>query len=206
MQPNLETNKTLNEITSQLRVSFVLGSWFMKKLLGIVVLGLMLSGCYAGMELDDSISKYHRTVLPTIQLGDSKQNVMSKLTPLHSVWYSNELKPATQFRKDGNNYYVHYQRSNRIPDGRNTDDEFTPFIFANDTLIEIGWYTLTASTTGQSTYNDSDYVVGILEQLEKINDSRKGSSSSRSSSSSSNKQTTCVAQTTNSGAVIMNCD
>ena len=178
----------------------------MNKVLRIIVLSLLLSGCYAGMDLDQSIDQYRATVLPSIQLGDSKQDVMQKLTPLHSAWYSSELKPPAQFRKGGNNYYVHFQRSGRIPDGRNTDDEFTPFIFANDTLIEIGWFTLTPSTTGQSTYNNGDYVVGILEQLEKINQSRQGSSSSRSSSSSSNKQTTCVAQTTSSGAVIMNCN
>ena len=178
----------------------------MKKLFAGFIMLLALTGCYAGMELDENISKFHRTVLPTIQLGDSKQSVMQKLTPLHQPFYQSELRPATQFRKSGNNYYVHYQRSAWISDGRITDDEFTPFIFANDRLIEIGWFTLTPSTTGQNTYNDSDYFVGILEQLEKINESTRRSSNSSSSSSSKSKQTTCVAQTTNSGAVIMNCD
>tara|TARA_B110000483_G_C17910725_1_gene432994 strand:- start:124 stop:657 length:534 start_codon:yes stop_codon:yes gene_type:complete len=177
----------------------------MKKIFRIVALSLLLSGCYAGMELDDSISNFQRTVLPTIQLGDSKQAVMQKLTPLHSAWYSYELKPATQFRKGEDNYYVHYQRSGRIPDGRNTDDEFTPFIFANDTLIEIGWFTLTPSTTGYSTYDDSNYAVGILESLEKINESRKTSSSS-SAKQSSRVKTKCFSQTTTGGHTIINCN
>ena len=41
MQPNAEIIRSLNKITSQLRVSFVLGSWFMKKILAIIVLSLL---------------------------------------------------------------------------------------------------------------------------------------------------------------------
>ena len=177
----------------------------MKRLFTRFIMLLALTGCYAGMELDQNIAKFS-TILPTIQLGDSKQNVLSKLTPLHQPFYQSELRPATQFRKGEDNYYVHYQRSAWYEDGRITDDEFTPFIFANDTLIEIGWYTLTASTTGQTTYDNSDYAVGILESLEKINESRTKTSSSSSAKQSNRVKTKCFSQTTTGGHTIINCN
>jgi hypothetical protein len=45
IQPNAETIKSLNEITTLSRhLFFVLGYWFMKKVLETMVLGLLLSG------------------------------------------------------------------------------------------------------------------------------------------------------------------
>ena len=43
LQLNIETIRSLNEITSQLCVSFVLGSWFMKKIFGITILSFLIT-------------------------------------------------------------------------------------------------------------------------------------------------------------------
>ena len=160
----------------------------MKKVLGIMVLGLLLVGC--AVPIDESSSNFRNT-LPSISLGDSKSNVLSKLIPLHAKLFTSELKPAEQFSRNGDSFYIHYQRSSRIPDGRATDDEFTPFIFVNNKLTEIGWITLQPKTFGQAIYNDGDQVTGILEALLEMEQKRTGTYKSNSSSSSSSSGMTC---------------
>tara|TARA_B100001057_G_C22305445_1_gene739954 strand:+ start:315 stop:593 length:279 start_codon:yes stop_codon:yes gene_type:complete len=41
--------------------------------------------------------------------------------------------------KDGKTLYIHYQRTSHVNDGRNTNDEFTPYVFENNKLVAIGW-------------------------------------------------------------------
>jgi len=165
----------------------------MKKLLGIIVLGLLLQGC-AGVEplhvkyyrLRDAVSNYHN-IAPSINLGDSQSVVLSKLQPLHSGMSSDRLKQPMQFSRDGKYFYVHFQRSGIIEDGGTTDDEFTPYIFANNTLIEIGWVTLQPNTFGQSgqSYSGADATTDILRGLLELEQKRNGTYNSGSSSSSS---------------------
>ena len=48
-------------------------------------------------------------------------------------------KPPESSLHDGKVREIHFARSRRIPDGRTTDDEFTPYVFEDDVLVAIGW-------------------------------------------------------------------
>ncbi len=74
-----------------------------------------------------------------IQLGDSKEKVLSLLKPAQSSLGAAQQKPQERFSRDGHIYDIYYARSAWIPDGETTDDEFTPYIFKDNVLTEIGW-------------------------------------------------------------------
>jgi len=163
----------------------------MKKLLGIVVLGLLLSGCgdmphNHYYNLKGATSNYHN-IAPSINLGDSKSSVLGKFYPLNQNIKTWQAKTPLQYSQDGTNFYVHFQRSRFIEDGNTTDDEFTPYIFANNTLVEIGWVTLQPNTFGQSgqSYSGTDATTDILRGLLELEQKRNGTYNSGSSNSSS---------------------
>ena len=61
-----------------------------------------------------------------MRVSKSKLNIGSKKSP-------------TRYTENGSIYDVYYVRTGRIPDGATTDDEFTPYVFKDGVLAEIGW-------------------------------------------------------------------
>ena len=135
----------------------------MNKLLTLTLISSFLIGC-AAISTDDAIYSYKNTVQYQVKIGDSKSRVLSYLEPLHSDIPSSWLRPPEQFTKDGNRYYIHFQRTGRIGDGRLTDDELTPYIFANDELVAIGWTALGGPKSfGQTNTNDLATSLALIE-------------------------------------------
>ena len=140
----------------------------MKKILGIVVLGLLLSGC-AEDTMNANLYNYDK-IAPTINLGDDKNRTLSILVPLIQDLPANWKRPAEQFMKGDDRYYIYYHRTGWTSDNRLTDDELTPYIFKNDKLVSIGWQALGgAKTTGTATtYNNSNSDALISQGLEML--------------------------------------
>ena len=94
------------------------------------------------MVAQHKISQYH-DISSSIQLGDSRGKVLSVLGPIQRSTPSIYQRAPDQFMSaDGKRVYVYYIASNRIPDGRSTDDEFTPYVFVEGRLVAIGWQAL----------------------------------------------------------------
>ncbi|MGE0274913.1 MAG: hypothetical protein AB7R40_05745 [Nitrospiraceae bacterium] len=103
---------------------------------------LTFSACQ-GLVIDKAISRYHE-VAGNISLGDSKEKVLSFLQPM-------EEKIPPEYRKNPEAFFVadsqgkehsieiYYFHSVRYPDYLITDDEFTPYVFRDGTLIAVGW-------------------------------------------------------------------
>ena len=96
---------------------------------------LLLSGCGldAQFRIDEVITDYHR-LAPQIHIGDSKERVTEIFGPLLGRLGSTERKPSQAFQQDGKLVEILYFRTQRIPDGLTTDDEFTPYIFIEGKL------------------------------------------------------------------------
>jgi hypothetical protein len=108
----------------------------MKRLL--LAFTLLLGGCVS-MAAEESIAEYHR-VAPTIRVGDSYEAVLAKLRPIQNNTPDLYRRAPTRFTLSGDlQVEIVYVLGSRVPDHRQTDDEYVPYTFADGTLIAIGW-------------------------------------------------------------------
>lgn len=103
----------------------------------IIAVLVLLSGC-AATTIDPVVDHYN-SVKSKIVPGMELSEFLAIFDPYQNQLHQNQRKPAERFTKNGSIYDVYYIRSARIPDGATTDDEFTPYIFINGKLAEIGW-------------------------------------------------------------------
>ncbi len=101
---------------------------------------------YEAQQIDSAISEYH-TQAGRIHLGDSKENVLGVLALTQQQVPPESRRSSEAFTAEngvGGKSVVEicYFRSARVPDGLNTDDEFTPYIFRDGVLTAIGWTAL----------------------------------------------------------------
>jgi hypothetical protein len=106
----------------------------------LLATSLATSGC-VGWQIDSAISRYQKTA-PAIQLGDSKEKVLAVLMPTQEGVPARARKSQDAFKQGNDTIEVVYFRSVRQPDNLTTDDEFTPYVFKNGTLVAIGWAAL----------------------------------------------------------------
>ncbi|MCK4883206.1 MAG: DUF3192 domain-containing protein [Candidatus Omnitrophica bacterium] len=111
----------------------------MKKLFYFSLVVFLMYGCTTTSDVIDEAVREYYTVQDEIKIGDSKEDVLALLELSQSHLKPVSQKPSARFTKDGSVYDIYYVRTGRVPDGQTTDDEFTPYIFENDVLIEIGW-------------------------------------------------------------------
>jgi hypothetical protein len=78
---------------------------------------------------------------------------------------STERKPSQAFQQDGKLVEIFYFRTQRIPDGMTTDDEFTPYIFIDGKLQGIGWTALGIPITRVS-YKNRAILTQLRQQIE----------------------------------------
>lgn len=114
----------------------------------LLLLVMSLTGC-VGVTIDRAV-KQHAIASKSINLGDTKESVLSILEPTQASISPSNLKPPGKYIKDGVLVEIYYMRTGRQPDGLTTDDEFTPYIFHDGKLVGIGWEMLGgAKTQGQ---------------------------------------------------------
>ena len=103
----------------------------------------LLTSCIGpGYAIDEAIFAYSE-IESRIRLGDTMDQALPILRAAQSELEPGSLKNADRYYDDqGKSIYIHYQRTGRQPDSLTTDDEFTPFVFMDDTLIAVGWQSL----------------------------------------------------------------
>lgn len=132
----------------------------------VTIACMLLAGCGldAQFRIDGVITDYHR-LAPQIHIGDSKERVSEILGPLQERLDSTERKPSQAFQQDGKLLEILYFRTQRIPDGLTTDDEFTPYVFIDGKLHGFGWTALGIPITRVSYKNRA-----VLAQLKESNE------------------------------------
>lgn len=105
----------------------------------IVALAIIALGACStvGGSIDKSIESYNQ-VKDQVHLGESKQKVLSLLEPIQPNVEGRWLKDPDRYVESGVTVEIYYFRSGRQADGLTTDDEFTPYIFHDGTLVGIG--------------------------------------------------------------------
>lgn len=163
-----------------------------KRYFVVFCLLLLTTGC-AGIKIDNATRQYH-AVKSQVHIGQSKNYVLGILGPSQENLGSLGRTPDV-FQNDGSTFEIHYMRSDRIPDGRNTDDEFTPYIFKDDKLAAIGWAALGgAQTHGSATANTAESLQMMQLGLQMMQGSSP-SAGPNNYGSSYGSSTTCFKKT-----------
>jgi hypothetical protein len=124
------------------------------KILATSFLMVISSGCLPlSMQIDNGIKEYE-SVADQIELGETKEKVLSLLLPSQEgIPKKNKRRPEKYLKKNVK-VEIYYMRSARQPDGLTTDDEFVPYLFNDSKLVGIGWQVLGGpKTQGQTTTN-----------------------------------------------------
>jgi len=112
---------------------------------------ICVAGCITPSRIDPIIKQYKLSA-EKVELGDSKEKVLSILQPTQVGLPESASKSPDKYIKDGVKVEIYYMRSSRQPDGLTTDDEFMPYVFNNEKLVGIGWQVLGGpKTQGQAT-------------------------------------------------------
>ena len=116
------------------------------KYIYLIIFSILISGCIPQLEIKSAISKYD-AVANQIELGDSKEKVLSILSPTQSELSKSYRKSPEKFMNNGKKIDIYFFRSAWQSDGLTTDDEFTPYTFSDGKLIAIGWAAIGGSKT-----------------------------------------------------------
>ncbi len=107
----------------------------------VALLALLTVSACAGFQIDSGIAKYN-AVADRVQLGDSRNKVLSILNPTQKEMPQNSKKNPDKYIKNNVLVEIYYFRTGRQPDNLTTDDEFTPYLFNDGKLVAIGWQVL----------------------------------------------------------------
>ena len=130
----------------------------------IIAIATLVLGCGINAHLHAlrTSIKMYENVSAQIELGDTKENVLSILLPTQKELdkYPGMQKSPEKYIKDNVLVEVYFMRSGHQRDGLTTDDEFTPYVFNDGKLVGIGWAILGgASSQGQGTSNTNVIVT-----------------------------------------------
>jgi len=104
-----------------------------------LAIAIFASGCVSKYQLtvDEYAAAAHR-----INLGDSKEQVLTILEPTQSRLDNSDRKYPVLCTRQGISVEIYYFRSGWQDDFLNTDDEYTPYVFNDEKLVAIGWEAL----------------------------------------------------------------
>lgn len=126
-----------------------------------------LSGCTSAL---DTAIEHHSLVKTQINMGMELNDFLTIFEPYQSQLSNYRKKPSERFTKDGLIHDVYYIRSAIIYDGAETDDEFTPYIFIDGELAEIGWLALGGTNrTSQDVAREKAEIKKAEASATKIN-------------------------------------
>lgn len=130
---------------------------------------LCVIGCASDEARMDRAIKEYREASSKIEIGTSKQDVLSRLDPSQGGLPPISRRAPLSYRDaKGTVVEIHYFRTARRPDGINTDDEFTPYVFRDERLVGVGWQAAhAASPEADAMKSCMDRAVSIASSMAK---------------------------------------
>jgi hypothetical protein len=119
----------------------------------------LLSACASLNSVSNAIDAY-KSVAPTVSLGQDKEEVLAVLQPTQASLSASQSKAPESYVKEGKLTEIYFYRTRSFADGLLTDDEFTPYIFEDGTLVGIGW-TLIGGPKTQARRNEQPAEVRL---------------------------------------------
>jgi hypothetical protein len=101
----------------------------------VVVTLFILSGCASN---GDAPRAYNDAVR-SVYIGMEKRDFDFVMRPVNDVTLNSSKRRSEAYQSNGMLYEIVYIRSGWVSDYLQTDDEYTPFLFQDGTLIGYGW-------------------------------------------------------------------
>lgn len=96
---------------------------------------ILLMGCTTNFAAPAE----YALVKDQVRLGMSRSAFNAVMKPVNDKTLSSQRRNDETYTEDGDIVDIAYIRSGRIPDGIQTDDEYTPYVFRDGTLVAFGW-------------------------------------------------------------------
>lgn len=74
-----------------------------------------------------------------VRLGMNRAAFSAVMKPVNDKTLSSQRRNDETYTEDGSVIDIAYVRSGRVPDGVQTDDEYTPYVFRDGILVAFGW-------------------------------------------------------------------
>ena len=99
---------------------------------------LALAGCHVTGDYAATVDAYVAAET-RVTLGMSPSQVAEILEPTQRWLDNTERRRDERYLEGDSTVLIRYYRSGWQADGKLTDDEYTPYLFRDDTLVAIGW-------------------------------------------------------------------
>ena len=113
------------------------------KITALFVMGmslLILSGCASNNSRKHSAApRAYDDAVKNIYLGMEKRDFDNVMRPVNEKTTDNAKRRSEAYQRNGMVYEIVYIRSGWVSDGALTDDEYTPYLFQDSSLIGYGW-------------------------------------------------------------------
>ena len=122
-----------------------------------LIILLLIVGCVPN-PYDLTVESYQEQS-PRINLGMTKYEVSQILSPTQELLPTISIKERGMYMRDSIFTEIIYYRSKHYSDGKNTDDEYTPYIFEDSALVAVGWETIVGYKSQAQTRSINKTVI-----------------------------------------------
>ena len=100
-----------------------------------IAFGLFLTSCVS----NSSAPRAFEDAVTNVYIGMSKTEFESVMREVNEKTKRRLKRRSEAYKRNGSLYEISYIRSGWVSDGASTDDEYTPYLFQDGTLIGYGW-------------------------------------------------------------------
>ena len=101
----------------------------------IATYAILLMGC----TTSPTAPEVYASVKDQVRLGMSRASFNEVMRPVSDSTRSNWRRSDETFTENGSVVDIAFVRSSHVSDGVLTDDEYTPYVFRDGTLVAFGW-------------------------------------------------------------------
>ena len=143
------------------------------KITALFVMGmslLILSGCASNNSRKHSAApRAYDDAVKNIYLGMEKRDFDNVMRPVNEKTTDNAKRRSEAYQRNGMVYEIVYIRSGWVSDNALTDDEYTPYLFQDSSLIGYGWAAVGGKKTDSADIARASASASRVEQKVNVN-------------------------------------
>tara|TARA_R110002072_G_scaffold301408_1_gene481085 strand:+ start:1174 stop:1674 length:501 start_codon:yes stop_codon:yes gene_type:complete len=105
------------------------------KHMALIIIVALMSACTTNYAAPARYAE----VKDQVDLGMTRYEFEQVMAPVNSGTLAHQKRTDETFTDNGRVFDIVYVRTGRIPDGIETDEEYTPYVFQDGVLVAFGW-------------------------------------------------------------------